>query len=257
MDSIGAVIGPLLSLILVALIGLRLTFAFTIIPGVMSALLIAALVREREHRPQPHVHLVSGMVSLPVEFRKYLVGVGVAGLGDFANTLLILWATQAWTPMLGLARAAQLAMLYYVGYDVVYAASCYVSGQLADRFAKNRVLAIGYSLAIIPALALMSPGTSLVKFAIVFGFSGLYMGVWETLESATAATMLPGSTRGIGFGVLATVNGVGDFLSSAGVGALWILDPRVAMLIVIATSLVGAAIIVRTRLSTSEQIAYD
>jgi MFS family permease len=257
MDSIGAVIGPLLSLILVALIGLRLSFALTIIPGVMSALLIAVLVREREHKPQPHVHLVSGMVSLPGEFRKYLVGVGVAGLGDFANTLLILWATQAWTPILGLARAAQLAMLYYVGYNVVYAASCYVSGQLADRFAKNRVLAIGYSLAIIPALALMSPGTSLVKFAIVFGFSGLYMGVWETLESATAATMLPSSTRGIGFGVLATVNGVGDFLSSAVVGALWILDPRVAMLIVIATSLVGAGIIVRTRPRVSENLALD
>lgn len=256
MDSIGAVIGPLLSLILVAVIGLRLTFAFTIIPGVISALLIAALVREREHRAQPHVHLVSSMVSLPVEFRKYLVGVGVAGLGDFANTLLILRATQAWTPMLGLARAAQLAMLYYVGYNVVYAASCYVSGQLADRFAKNRVLAIGYSLAIIPAIALMSPGTSLVKFAIVFGFSGLYMGVWETLESATA-TMLPSSARGIGFGVLATVNGVGDFLSSAVVGALWILDPRVAMLIVIATSLVGAAIIVRTCPSASERLAFD
>jgi MFS family permease len=255
MDSVGAVIGPLLSLILVALIGLRLSFALTIIPGVMSALLIAALVREREHKPQPHVHLVSGMVSLPGEFRKYLVGVGVAGLGDFANTLLILWATQAWTPILGLARAAQLAMLYYVGYNVVYAASCYVSGQLADRFAKNRVLAIGYSLAIIPALALMSPGTSLAKFAIVFGFSGLYMGVWETLESATAATMLPSSTRGIGFGVLSTVNGVGDFLSSAVVGSLWILDPRVAMLIVIATSLVGAGIIVRTRPSASDQLA--
>jgi uncharacterized membrane protein YadS len=83
------------------------------------------------------------------------------------------------------------------------------------------------------------------------------MGVWETLESATAATMLPSSPRGIGFGVLATVNGIGDFLSSAVVGALWVLDPRVAMLIAIATSLVGAAIIARTRPSASEQIAYD
>jgi hypothetical protein len=131
MDSTGAVIGPLLSLILVALIGLRVTFAFTIISGVMSALLIAALVREREHKAQPHVHLVSGMVSLPAEFRKYLVGVGVAGSGDFANMLLILWATQGWTPMLGLARAAKLAMLYYVGYNVVYAASC-ITGSLLN-----------------------------------------------------------------------------------------------------------------------------
>ena len=63
-------------------------------------------------------------------------------------------------------------MLFYVAYNVVYAASCYVSGALADRFPKNRVLAIGYSLAIIPAIALMLPGASLLKFAIVFGFSG-------------------------------------------------------------------------------------
>jgi len=157
--------------------------------------------------------------------------------------------------MLGLARAAQLAMLYYVGYNVIYAASCYVSGQLADRFPKNRVLAVGYSVASVPALALMLPGASLVKFAVAFGFSGLYMGVWETLESATAATMLPSSTRGIGFGVLATVNGVGDFLSSAVVGVLWILDPRVAMLIVIATSLIGAAIIVRTCPNAGDELA--
>ena len=65
--------------------------------------------------------------------------------------------------------------------------------------------------------------------------------------------MLPSSTRGIGFGVLATVNGVGDFLSSVAVGALWILDPRLAMLVVIATSLIGAAIIVGTLPSANSE----
>ena len=253
MDSIGAVIGPLLSLIFVAAVGLRISFALTIVPGVLSTLLIAALVKEREHKPQPDLQLLSGVSSLPREFRKYLVGVGVAGLGDFSNTLLILWATQAWTPQFGLARAAHLAMMFYMGYNVIYAISCYISGHLADHFPKNRVLAIGYSVAVIPALALMSPGTSLLKFSVVFGFSGIYMGVWETLESTTAATVLPASTRGIGFGVLATVNGVGDFLSSAIAGTLWMLDPRMAMSIVIATALIGATVIARTRPSTAEE----
>ena len=172
MDSIGAVIGPLLSLSFVAAMGLCMSFALTIVPGVLSTLLIAALVKEREHKPQPDLQLLSGVSALPREFRRYLVGVGVAGLGDFSNTLLILWATQAWTPEFGLARAAHLAMMFYVGYNVIYATSCYISGHLADHFPKNGVLAIGYSVAVIPALALMSPGTSLVKFAIVFGFSG-------------------------------------------------------------------------------------
>jgi MFS family permease len=213
---------------------------------VVAALLIAFLVREKDHEPQPHVSLWGGMKSLPHEFRKYLYGVGVAGTGDFSNTLLILWATQAFSGRFGMARAATIAMLFYVGYNVVYTASCYVSGLLADRFPKNRVLAIGYSIAVIPAIALIWPGESFVKFAIVFGFSGLYTGVWETLEHSTAATLLPASVRGVGFGVMATVNGLGDFISSASVGLLWAISPAWAMLFVIAMSLAGAAIIAGT-----------
>ena len=247
MDSAGAVIGPSLALLLVASLGLRWTFALTLIPGVIAALLIAFLVREKDHEPQPHVSLWGGMKSLPRDFRKYLYGVGVAGAGDFSNTLLILWATQAFSGRFEAPRALTIAMLFYVGYNIVYTGSCYASGLLADRFPKNRVLAIGYSIAVIPAIALMWPGASFVKFAIVFGFSGLYMGVWETLENSAAATLLPASVRGVGFGVLATVNGMGDFISSALVGFLWIISPVWAMLFVIVMSLTGATIIARTK----------
>src|SRR5262249_7422274 len=145
----------------------------------------------------------------------------------------------------GLAQAARLAMLFYVGYNVVYTLSCYISGVLADRFAKHWVLAIGYSFAVIPAVALLLPGDSLMKFAVVFGVSGLYMGVWETLENSTAATMLPGDVRGVGFGVLATVNGIGDFVSSFLVGTLWLVSHALSMSFVIAASLIGALLIVR------------
>jgi MFS family permease len=99
---------------------------------------------------------------------------------------------------------------------VVYSASCYLSGLLADHFPKQRVLAIGYSVAVIPAIALMLPGVSFAKFAVVFGFSGLYMGVWETLEQTTAATILPRSQRGKGFGVLATLDVFADLGNDIG-----------------------------------------
>ncbi len=256
MDSAGAVIGPALALMLLGPLGLRGIFALTLIPGLSAAFLIWALVDERPHHPQPHARLVSGIALLPPAFRKYLVGVGIAGLGDFSNTLLILWATQAWAPIYGMTRAAEFAMIFYVGYNVVYALSCYLSGALADRFQKRFVLAIGYSLAVIPAIALMLPGVSLLKFAVVFAMSGLYMGVWETLESATAAETLPAEARGTGFGLLATVNGIGDFLSSAVVGALWAITPRAAMVFVIAMSLAGSAIIAATRPSRSRPTNY-
>lgn len=247
MDSLGAVIGPSLSLMLVALVGMRKTLALTLIPGALAAVCILFLVRERAHAPRPGARFWHSVRSLPLDFKRYLVGVGIAGLGDFSNALLILWATQAFTPEIGAERAARWAISLYILYNVIYTASCYTSGALADKYSKKWVLAIGYSLAIVPAVALSLAGSSLGWFALAFAFSGVYTGVWETLENATAATLLPKELRGTGFGVLATVNGLGDFASSSIVGLLWVTSPKVAMTFVAIVSLVGAAIIASTR----------
>ena len=246
MDSAGAVVGPALALLLLPRVGLRRTFALTLIPSLAAAACIALLVREQPHAPPPRHPFLTSVRRLPATFRRYLVGIGIAGLGDFSNSLLILWATQAWTPRFGAVRAAGTAMAFYVGYNVVYTLSSYLSGGLADRFDKNRVLAGGYVLAVVPAVALMVPGASLAKFAVAFAGSGLYMGVWETLENTSAAAVLPAHARGVGFGVLATVQGLGDFASSTIVGLLWALHPTLAMSFVIATALAGSAVIAAT-----------
>lgn len=244
MDSAGAIVGPLLALVFATVLSARHVFVLTLIPGVVAALLVALLVKEKAHERGPARPFVANARALPRSFRRFLAGVGVAGLGDYSNTLLILWATQAWTPRLGAHRAATLAMAFYVGYNVVYTASCSLAGWLADRYAKHRVLALGYSLAVVPAVALLLPGDAYLKFAVVFGISGLYMGFWETVESTIAATLLPDDARGSGFGVLATVNGLGDLVSSVLVGSLWALSPYLAMGFVIVTSLAGATVIV-------------
>jgi MFS family permease len=252
MDSAGAVIGPLLALAVLATIGLRAVFLLTLIPGLLAALCIAALVKEKPHVAQTNARLLDGVRESPPAFRRFLVAVLFAGLGDFSNTLLILWAMNAWTPRFGASRAATLAMAFYVGYNVIYTASCYVSGGLADRVAKHRLLACGYALAAVPAIALLSSGDSFAKFAVVFGASGLYMGVWETVESATAAEYLPEKARGVGFGTLASVNGIGDFVSSALVGCLWAFSPRMAMSYVIVMALAGALVVGTTKPAHAE-----
>jgi MFS family permease len=247
MDSAGAVLGPLLASVLIITVGLRATFALTLVPGLMAALAIALLVREKPHVPGPAVPFLRGVRALPRRFRTFLVGVGLAGLGDFSNTLLILWTAQALAPRFGAEKGAAIAVAFYTGYNVVYTLSCLLAGRLADRFPKRRVLAAAYTLAVVPAAALLTPGASLAKFAVVFGASGLYMGFWETVESSSAATYLDDTNRGLGFGVLATVNGAGDLVSSVVVGALWAVSPEAAMAYVIATSVMGAAVIYQDR----------
>jgi MFS family permease len=252
MDSAGAVVGPLVARFMISAVAapslavLRWLYALAFIPGALAAMSIALFVRERPHEAKPHARLWANLGSLPRDFKEYLLGIGIAGLGDFSNTLLILWAIQAWRERLGLAAATSQAILFYVGYNVVYTLSCYVAGSLADRFAKHWVLAAGYSLAVIPAAALLLPGDSAVKFLVVFGFSGVYMGIWETVESATAATLLPAELRGTGYGALETVSGLGDIFSSAAIGWLWTISHTGAMGFVITTSLAGAAVVAHT-----------
>ena len=245
MDSAGAVVGPLLAVAAMRWLGLRWTFGLTIVPGLLAAAAIAVLVKEKPHAASA-APAASAPRELPAPFKRYLAGVGLAGIGDFSNALLILWATQAWAPVYGATRAATLAMLFYAGYNVVYTVSCYLCGLAADAFPKRVVLAAGYAMAAVPAAVLLLPGASLAKFAVVFGVSGLYMGAWETVESATAAALLPKESRGFGYGVLSTVNGLGDMISSALVGALWVLHPAAAMGFVIATSIAGAGVIAAT-----------
>ena len=59
------------------------------------------------------------------------------------------------------------------------------------------------------------------SFALVFTIGGIYVAIEETLEDSFCAELVPESSHGLAFGVLATVNGAGDFLSSVIVGALW------------------------------------
>jgi MFS family permease len=252
MDSAGAVLGPLLALGLVGVIGLRPTLALTLVPGVLAALAIAFLVREKQHPPPRTKKLWASLQTFPVAYRRFLFGVGIAGLGDFSNTLLILWATQAWTPRLGVVAAARWAMFFYVGYNVVYMLSCSVAGTLADRFPKVRVLASGYLLAAAPALALLLPGSSFTKYAVIFALSGVYMGFWETVEGSAAAELLPQEVRGVGFGVLATVNGFGDLFSSVLVGVLWSVSSVAAMSAVILLCITGAVVVSRSGVPASK-----
>ena len=49
----------------------------------------------------------------------------------------------------------------------------------------------------------------------------MYVAIEETLEDSFCAELVGEEHHGMAFGTLATVNGIGDFLSSIIVGVLW------------------------------------
>jgi MFS family permease len=158
---------------------------------------------------------------LPKPYRKFLVAVGLFGSGDFAHTMLILLATQKLTPALGAAKAASLAVGFYVAHNLFYAAFAPIAGWLADHFRKPFVLSMGYALAAVMAVLIITLPATIWTFVLVFVLGGVYVGIEETLEDSLCAELVNEEQHGMAFGVLATVNGVGDFLSSIVVGLLW------------------------------------
>lgn len=223
MDTLGAIVGPVTALGLLQVLhgNYSALFAWTLVPSMIAVLLIAFVVVEKARPPVPHISFGERLRALPAGYRKFLVAVGLFGAGDFAHTLLILLATQKLTPSLGATKAASVAVALYVLHNIFYAAFAFVAGWLADRLPKPAVLATGYALAAVMALVIVFVPMTAWTLALVFLLGGVYVAIEETLEDALCAELVGAEHHGMAFGVLATVNGASDFLSSIIVGALW------------------------------------
>lgn len=243
MDSIGAVLGPLLG---VALLGLaegwtwaddsgpfRFVLWISVIPGVLAVLAFATLVRDPQQSANPALRFFGSLRGLPLRFKRYLGAVAVFGIGDFSHALLILAATTLLTPSLGLVQAAQLAGLLYVLRNVVQVLLSWPIGWLADRIGHAPLLLTGYvlgaSTAAAMGLAFWLDSAHLAPLIGIFVLAGAYTAVQEALESTVTASMVQADTLGLSIGALGTVNGFARFASSAGVGLLWTaLSPTLA-----------------------------
>jgi MFS family permease len=223
MDTIGAIVGPLTALGLLAAFHHRYPplFAVTLIPSLTAAALIAFVVKERDRKPVAHISFGDRLRSLPKPYRKFLVAVGLFGSGDFAHSLLILLATQKLAPTLGATKAASFAVGFYVAHNIFYAAFAPVAGWLADNFKKPLVLSAGYALGAVMAVLIITLPPTIWTFVLIFVLGGIYVGIEETLEDSLCAELVDEEHHGMAFGILATVNGIGDFLSSIVVGLLW------------------------------------
>jgi MFS family permease len=222
MDTLGAVLGPLSATALIGVLGARGVLRWTLVPGLAAAVVFASFApvgrTGGEHRV---TSFTSSFRQLPKTFWHFLAGVFAHGIGDFAPTLLILRATQILSPRLGMGRAAAISVGLYTIHNFVSAAASYPAGALGDRVGKRGLLAAGYLVGTITYAGFILEPPTLPVLVILFGLAGIHQAVQQSLEKSLAAELLPAAGRGSGFGVLATVNGIGDLVSSVMVGALW------------------------------------
>jgi MFS family permease len=249
MDSLGAVLGPLGAMALLGTLGTRGVLRWTLLPGLIAAaafiFLAPAAKRAAGHRAPG---IASSFGQLPKSYWHFLAGVFAHGIGDFAPTLLILRASQILGPRLGVGRAATIAVGLYTFHNFINAAASYPAGAFGDRIGKRGLLAAGYLVGAIACAGFIFEPPTLPVLVILFALAGIHGGFQQSLEKSLAAEILPAAIRGSGFGVLATVNGVGDLVSSIAVGALWsAVSPTAGFAYAGIFMLVGAIAIYRWR----------
>lgn len=256
MDTLGAIVAPLTALWLLEQTSHNYSrvLAWTLVPGLAAVLTFGLLVREKPDRQPASSSFWFGMRQLPPAFRKFLVAVGVFGLGDFSHTLLILYATKALTPMHGAAAAASIAVGLYLLHNLFYATFAYLSGWLSDYVPRRRtVLAAGYGVAVVMAGVLVFQPANVILLGTVFALAGIVVGVEEALEDSLAAELVSPQQHGMAFGTLAAVNSVGDFASSLLVGFLWTsFSPRAAFGFAGALFLAGTLLMLRLPTARSQ-----
>jgi len=261
-DTLGAIIGPLIAAALMFLLQpyagenpsmpFRIVFLLTLVPGLGSAVAFALMVKEKR-RPANHgVKFWASVRALPRNFRRFLVGVGVFGAGDFSHTLLILAATQLLTGSYSAVSAAQIAALLYALRNVLYTVASYPVGALSDRFSRRGLLVLGYVLgAVVMAgfiVAFLTGTSSILWLGVLFALAGVFIAVEDALEGVLTADLVPDeSIRGTAYGVMGTVNGMGDFISSVVVGLLWSLSPVIGFAYAAVAMLLGAMLLYRVR----------
>jgi MFS family permease len=233
-DNAGAILGPLLASVLVAVVGIRHVILLAIIPGVFAAFSITIAAR------QAHTTLtaVEGRRTLTLN----IVELGRAGLaraltpaalfelGNLATTLLILRATNLLhADGRSLTLATSVAILLYAAHNGAATVASLGGGQLADRLSARGVFAAGAGVYILGYALFAWQQHRWPILLIGFLLCGLGIGFAETAESTVVAQLLPEHLRSNGFGVLGLVQAFGDLGATLVAGILWaVFSPTVA-----------------------------
>ena len=176
MDTLGAVIGPLLGLAGYEVFHhqIRPVLYLAVIPAVLSVLLIA-WVRERPREAPRGVRtsMLAQARRLPRRYWGVVSFLVVFSVANFPDALLLLRLKQIGFSVVGV-------ILAYVGYNAVYALASFPAGVLADRFGRPVVYGAGLMFFAVGYLGLgiTTNVTAAWGLIVVYGlFTACYDGV--------------------------------------------------------------------------------
>jgi len=230
MDTFGAAIGPLLTWLILVVTNndLRAVFAWTIVPGILSVLVLLLFLREKPRSKQAEAEAAAQkaaeskkeqprvpLSALGTPFWMFVAISTIFALGNSSDAFLFLRTAD-------LEGSLVLVPLIYFGYNIVYAVLATPMGALSDRWGRLPVLMSGYA-----AFGLVYTGWAFATQAwnawLLFLVYGVYAAATEGVAKAFVTDMVPRQIRGTAMGWFNGLTGFAALPANLIGGWLWYL----------------------------------
>jgi MFS family permease len=240
MDTVGAIIGPALAAMLLAvfLLDLRLVFLLSAIPGTIAVALIVFFIKEKKRTRQglskaPKLSLT----SFDGPFRHYILVTAIFSLGSVSDAFIILRAAD-----LGIQK--ELIPIIYLLFNIIYAASSMPFGMVADRVGLKKMVVMGLLL-YAAIFAGFAAARGVLDMWLLFSLYGIYKGMSDGAQKAYLAELAGPEVRGTAFGVFHTAAGLMLLPASIIGGVLWdSIGPEATFLYASSLSLLSVLVFV-------------
>lgn len=217
MDTLGAVLGPLVAFIILNLHKgqYRIVFWISAIPGILAVVILLFFLKERQ-KQEYFVNRGLPRITLKKMDRKFVVFTIIStifALGNSSDAFLILQAKN-------IGMSETLIPLAYLAFNLTYTFFSLPTGILSDRIGRRPVIISGYII-----FAIIYLGFGLVHHSIgiwiLFIFYGLYYAATEGIQKAYIADLVPQGKRGTAMGTFNAFTGIAALPASILAGFLW------------------------------------
>jgi len=215
MDTTGAIAGPLVAYLILRNFPARFEFVFlaAFAIGILSVLTLFFIADVAIAVPAKRAGLVASFNRLSPRFKLFLAALFVLSAGSLPVAVVLLK-----TGTIGLVIAD--IPLFYMVYNVSYAAFSLSAGKLSDRIGATRAIPIGFAVLLVSYLVL---GLAHGVWTLLAGFllMGLFPALTDGVQRSLASQLTQAELRGSGLGWLSAANGFGALLAGIGGGYAW------------------------------------